>query len=272
MTHSQVHLNHVIVHVDGPTRSAIVQSAFLKDEFAAFEAATVAIEDGDGWSGLYIDGEQTYVEIFGPSPGDTTGSAAGICLGVDQAGGLEVACATLQEFDHMPSPDLVKRQFAGQEIPWFRYLDLVDSGASFTSSIMEYDKDFLRLSRPGMNAGQDGISRKQYNAARFRPERYLKDICEVTLALAPLDIALFGRQLAALGYVETSAGGTRTFCGQEIKFHLVQSYASAYGVIALKLNLLKKKEGETIYRFGAGSVLHFDAEFSATWTFGPASA
>ncbi|WP_211472935.1 DUF5829 family protein [Collimonas humicola] len=60
MTYSQVHLNHVIVHVDGPTRSAIAQSAFLKNEFAAFEAATVAIEEGGGWSGLYIDGEQTY--------------------------------------------------------------------------------------------------------------------------------------------------------------------------------------------------------------------
>ncbi|WP_211440739.1 DUF5829 family protein [Collimonas humicola] len=265
-------MNHVIVHVDGPTRSAIAQSAFLKNEFAAFEAGTVVIEDGGGWSGLYIDGEQTYIEIFGPLPDDASGGAAGVCLGVDQAGGLEDACTALQESGHMPSPDLVKRQFDGQEIPWFRYVDLVDSGASFTSCIMEYDKDFLRLSRPGMNAGQDGISRKQYNAARFRPERYLKDISEVTLALAPLDLALFGSQLAALGYVETSAGGARTFCGQELKFHLVQSYASVCGVIALKLNLLKKKEGEKIYCFGAGSALHFDAEFSATWTFGPASA
>jgi hypothetical protein len=272
MTHFPVHLNHVIIHVDESTRSAIAQSAFLKDEFAAFEAGAVAIEDGGGWSGLYIDGEQTYIEIFGPSPGDTAGGAAGICFGVDQVGGLEGVCAALREFGHMHSSDLVRRLFDGQEIPWFRYVDLVDSGASFTSSIMEYDKDFLKLSRPGLNAGQDGISRKQYNAARFRPERYLKDISEVTLALAPLDIALFGRQLRALGYLETPAGGTRTFCGQEFKFHLVQGNASVYGVIALKLNLLKKKEGETIYRFGAGSVLHFDAEFSATWTFMPASA
>ena len=272
MTHSQVHLNHVIVHVDGPTRSAIAQSAFLKDEFAAFEAGTVAIEDGGGWSGLYIDGEQTYVEIFGPSPSDTAGGAASICLGVDQAGGLESAAAALQEFGHMSNPDLVKRQLGGQEIPWFRYLDLVDSGTSFTSSIMEYDKDFLRRSRPGLNPGQAGISRKHYNAARFRPERYLKDICEVSLALAPTDIALFASQLKALGYVERSEGEARIFCGPEIKFRLTNSVASVKGVIALKLSLLKKKEGETIYRFGAGSVLHFDAECSATWSFGAAPA
>jgi Family of unknown function (DUF5829) len=272
MTYPLAHLNHVIIHVDEPTRSAIAQSAFLKNEFAAFAAGAVTIEGGDGWSGLYIDGKQTYLEIFGPSSGDSASSAAGICLGVDQAGGLEEACAALQKFGHGYSPDLVGRQLDGQEIPWFRYVDLVDSDASFTSSIMEYDKDFLRRSRPLLSGGKGGISRKQYNVARFKPERYLNDICEVTLALVSADIALFGRQLSALGYVETSTGEIRTFCGQEIKFHLMQSTASAIGVIALKLSLLKTKEGETIYRFGAGSVLHFDAELSATWSFGPSSA
>lgn len=265
MNHSPVHLNHVIIHVDASTRSAITQSAFLKNEFAAFEIGTVAIEDGGGWSGLYIDGERTYIEIFGHSPG-----AAGICLGVDHIRGLEDACAVLSQPGRIHSADLVKRQLDGQEIPWFRYVDLLDADASFTSCIMEYDQDFLRRSRPGLNAGQGGISRKQYNAARFRPERYLKDISEVTVALAPADLALFGSQLAALGYAETSAAEARTFCGQEVTFHLVQSTPSLKGVIALKLNLLKKKDGETIYRFGPGSVLHFDAEFGATWHFGPA--
>ncbi|AMP04501.1 DUF5829 family protein [Collimonas pratensis] len=271
MTHSQVHLNHVIIHVDEPTRSAIAQSAFLKNAFAAFEASTIAIEDGGGWSGLYIDGEQTYIEIFGPSQSAVAGAAAGICLGVDHAGGLEKACAILSQSGRVYSPDLVRRQLDGQEIPWFRYVDLIDSGVSFTSSIMEYDQDFLWRSRPGLNPGPDGISRKQYNAARFRPERYLKNISAVTLALAPADFALFGSQLAALGYAETSTGETRTFCGQEVTFHLLQSTASLKGVVALRLNLLKKKEGETIYRFGSGSVLQFDTELGATWRFGPAS-
>ncbi|MDB5766392.1 MAG: hypothetical protein JWQ61_1206 [Collimonas fungivorans] len=271
MNHTSVHLNRVIIHVDEATRSAIMQSAFLKNEFAAFETGTIAIEDGGGWSGLYIDGERTYIEIFGPSQGAATGGAAGICLGVDQTGGLEDACVALSRSGRAHSPDLVGRQLDGQEIPWFRYVDLVDSGTSFTSSIMEYDKDFLRRSRPGPNAGLDCISRQQYNAARFQPERYLKDISEVTLALAPVDLALFGSHLETLGYVETSVGEARTFCGQEVIFHLMQSTASVKGVVALRLSLLKKKDGETVYRFGPGSVLHFDAEFGASWFFGPAS-
>ncbi|MEO6918447.1 MAG: DUF5829 family protein [Collimonas sp.] len=269
-----VHLNHVIIYVDEQTSSAIAQSAFMKNEFAAFEAGHVVIEDGAGWSGLYIDGEQTYVEIFGPSQASANGNLigdAGVCLGVDHPGELEEARALLQASGDISCPDLVRRQLNGEEIPWFRYVDLDDSDAaraSFTVSIMEYDQHFLKRSRPGLAAGQDGITRKQYNAARFRPERYLKDIIEVTLALEPVETIRFGRQLVALGYVQMPEGETEIFSSHQLTLRLIPRTASLKGVVALKLSLLKKKEGETIYRFGEESVLRFDDAHTASWLFG----
>ncbi|AIY42235.1 hypothetical protein LT85_3077 [Collimonas arenae] len=273
MSNPLVHLNHVIIYVDEPTRSAIAQSAFMKNEFAAFEAAAVAIEDGGGWSGLYIDGEQTYVEIFGPSQASENGHTAGdasVCLGVGHAGGLKEACVLLGD---ITAPDLVKRQISSQEIPWFHYVDLDDAvvpGSLFTASIIEYDQHFLRNSRPGLIAGEEGITRKQYNAVRYQPGRYLKDIIEVTLALAADEAARFGRQLAALGYVEASEGETKTFSSQQLILRVMPRTALLQGVVALKLSLLRKKEGETIYRFGEGSVLRFDDEHTASWLFGHA--
>src|SRR5687768_10040239 len=59
----RVGLNHVYAVVDDDTAEAIKTSNALK-EFATFEVKTVAPGDGRRWTGRYLVGKQTYLELF----------------------------------------------------------------------------------------------------------------------------------------------------------------------------------------------------------------
>jgi hypothetical protein len=55
--------NHFFVTVDRPTFEAIRQSKWLREEFANVSVSTHASGD-DQWTGIYVSGVGTYVEIF----------------------------------------------------------------------------------------------------------------------------------------------------------------------------------------------------------------
>jgi Family of unknown function (DUF5829) len=67
----RVYFNHITVFLSPETYAAIVQSPFLRDEFSAFQEKTVQ-RDGGAWSytGIFISGQHTYLELFkaGPFP------------------------------------------------------------------------------------------------------------------------------------------------------------------------------------------------------------
>jgi hypothetical protein len=66
-----VYFNHITIFLSPQTYAAILQSPFLRDEFSAFQERTVQ-RDGGAWSytGIFISGQHTYLELFkaGPFP------------------------------------------------------------------------------------------------------------------------------------------------------------------------------------------------------------
>lgn len=266
-----VFLNHLFLYVDADTRDAIANSGFMKNEFAAHEVSCVATDEGKTWTGLYLDGEHTYLELFGPSEGASVGDT-GVCLGVEQAGELAQVEQICRQFGVARQVEPVNRAVNGQQIPWFRYLELADipdHGAPFAPSVMEYDVHYLGRMHAGVMAPEAGITRQKYNSLRFRPERYLQDIESVTLALAPAQLDLFARQLLALGYQPLSSADCTSLLGPGIRFDLRPQEGAQRGILALGMRLRREKQGEKSYRFAQGAELIFDSPRTATWHFYP---
>lgn len=266
-----VFLNHLFLYVDVETRTAIANSPFMKNEFSAHEVSCVSTDEGENWTGLYIDGEHTYLELFSPSATGAVGDV-GVCLGVEQEGDLDRIYRIFQQFNIDRQPDLLTRRIDGKDIPWFRYLELLEFeevGAAFAPSVLEYDAQYLRNSQADLKPENNGIMRKQYNAARFRPDCYLKDIQSVTLALSEMERTMFGDQLLAFGYAKTPTPEGASYFGPGIHFALQAQKDGVRGITELGLSLLKEKKGDLIYRFAQGAELFFDTPESATWRFYP---
>jgi hypothetical protein len=139
----------------------------------------------------------------------------------------------------------------------------------FCAWVMEAGRDFLKRSRGGLRPDEDGISRKQYNAAKFQTTRFMKDIDEVTLALNESESASFGRQLVALGYASETRDGVDTLIGPDITFRLIKPSPIARGVTQLKMSLLKERIGPEILTFGQGVTLHFGTGRTAIMLLSP---
>ncbi|MDN3576073.1 DUF5829 family protein [Chitinimonas viridis] len=267
-----VTLNHLYLYLDQATRDAILASPFMRQEFAALTVSTAAMDDGRQWTGVYLTGEQTYIELFCPADeGQEAVGDAGIALATETEGDIELAKQVLAKAGLDYPIELLQRELEGVKVPWFWNLSLIAAAERepepFCAWIMEVERDYL--ARSGLPAADapTGISRREYNAQRFDPGRYLKDVTEITLALPADQAALFGQQLCLLGYAATAAEQGMAYQGPGMVLSVQLATGQRRGVIAIRLSLQREKQGETEYRFGSGSVLQFDRPDSAIWRF-----
>jgi hypothetical protein len=79
--------NHFYVTVDRPTFEAIRQSKWLREEFANVSVSTHASGDNQ-WTGIYVSGLGTYVEIFAEGADFRLGQA-GVGLFTQKPGGAD---------------------------------------------------------------------------------------------------------------------------------------------------------------------------------------
>jgi hypothetical protein len=79
--------NHFYVTVDRPTFEAIRQSKWLREEFANVSVSTHAGGDNQ-WTGIYVSGVGTYVEIFCEGTDFRLGQA-GVGLFTQKPGGVD---------------------------------------------------------------------------------------------------------------------------------------------------------------------------------------
>src|SRR3954470_20670828 len=115
-------LDHVMIVTDLETATATANSPELRD-LGRFDVGTVE-SDGRTWTGRYLFGRRTYVELFGPDDlEDSEKCAAGLGLSTRTPG----AIATLVERAANAGSGLVTGQRSvtegGQTLPWFEYAE-----------------------------------------------------------------------------------------------------------------------------------------------------
>src|ERR1044072_5592368 len=115
--------NHTYAVHDRAPADAIADSAYLP-EFANFQLRTTTGSDGQTWSGRYLLGRETYLELFGVGdlPGqDAQLGSGGLGLSTEDAGGLATVRERLVDLGVANPVDVHQtRDFGdGVPVPWF---------------------------------------------------------------------------------------------------------------------------------------------------------
>jgi hypothetical protein len=273
-----VYLNHFFLTLDPQTYKEIWDSPFLKDEFATFEQRTTVRADMT-YTGIYFYGTQTYFEFFeaGKASGRAEG-ASGIASGIEAPGGSDQLKERLESFLKIKAmKTTITRKMNDKEILWFHSVggNFADRTPMLQTWTMEYHKDFLNGWYPDLSPKTGGITRKEilerYTAKlgdnEKRKRKYIDDVIEMHLALDEKGRSQFVKEREAFGYKITSNAG-QTICeGPEIKYIVTEQTPESVGITAIKMSLRKNKSGQKTYRFGRKSVLQFNDNRTATWSF-----
>jgi hypothetical protein len=142
----QVNFNHFYLVIDSSDLSAIQNSEFIKNEFAATITRTTKAENGETWTGTYMQGVNNYFEIFDSSGGGVPLGNVGVGLSVDGIGEIKMLNSALSK-KYQTDIHLREKQYADKKIPWFTSLGIKDSVFDSISHIefwiMEYKQEYF---------------------------------------------------------------------------------------------------------------------------------
>jgi Family of unknown function (DUF5829) len=200
-------LDHVFAVVDTDTANAIANSEFLPG-FGRFEVGTTVSDDGS-WTGRYLFGRRTYVELFGP--GDLQGpesqeGSIGLGLSTRSPGGLDLISDRMAILGSQAEEGRrMRREDDGELVAWFDYLDSVGPSEIFDAWAMEYL----------MNPSDLDVRETRYldwsnspgQAASGRVGPYISDVCLVRFTAPDGDIATAEPLLRAAGFDVAHSGG-----------------------------------------------------------------
>lgn len=223
-------LNHFYATVDAETAAAIRDSAFLR-RFANLEVRTT-IGTQSTWTGTYLYGRQTYVEVFGPSDFQSNGRPTavgewGIAISGDGAGHIAELQTRLEAVGHKAVVELETRTFGERKVPWFTALTAVsqhgDSGGrNEVASVwaMEYVPSYFELLETSKEAAEgpnDTNSRERYQSDLYQ-QRMMRDVSRVEFNVAAKDYARIEPLLVAAGFRMNRSGDSVVADGDETDF------------------------------------------------------
>ncbi|WP_394834847.1 DUF5829 family protein [Pendulispora rubella] len=265
---SKVRLNHVLGQFDEETATAIAKNPFVTETFAGTMLSTTEA-DGRSWTGFYVTGRETYVEIFGPQPKSRTGES-GIGLGVDKIGELD-ALANKVRSPSIPIPvrTLKINDSDGSEIPWFKAATVIPEGNGtwLECWVMEYLPEFMSWKFAAVRSGPEDITRATFNAKKYRPERLLRDVRGAHFFAPSHERDKFAESLAAFGWVAVRNGedAIATSDGVELR---VTADPVRRGLVELRFALTRPTHHESMAL--GHSTLEVGPDATAVWRFAPA--
>ncbi|PZT70474.1 hypothetical protein DN402_13300 [Streptomyces sp. SW4] len=189
-----LYYNHAYGVLDRETADAVEHSAYLR-EFADFRVRTTTGAGGQKWTGRYLMGRETYLELFGVGdlPGqDGVLGAGGLAVSAEWAGDLEKAAGRLPEYGvDEPVRFQQTRDFGdGVPVPWFDAVFTTGAYDAFGAWGMEYRPEYFAdprsdtepASRPG------DVGRERYLPDVYR-DRLMRDVTSVRIGVTERDLA-----------------------------------------------------------------------------------
>lgn len=235
--------NHSYGVFDRETADAIEHSDYLR-EFANFTVRTTTGTGGQTWTGRYLMGHETYLELFGVGdiPGqDGTLGSAGLGLGTEHDGDIETVASRLPA-EGVPDPleFLQTRDFGdGVPVPWFDAILTAEQYDAFGAWAMEYRPEYLADPRSGVEpASYPGdVSRERYLNDEYQ-NHLMRDITAVRIAVTEGDLADTVPLLRAGGFVvrPTPGGVVAVRGGTTIRFDSVARADAGMKQVEFSLN------------------------------------
>ncbi|MET8030046.1 DUF5829 family protein [Streptomyces avermitilis] len=267
--------NHSYGVLDRETADAIEHSDYLRD-FADFQVRTTTGAGGQTWTGRYLMGRETYLELFGAGdlPGqDGTLGSTGMGLSTERAGDLATVTERLRDqgITH-PVEFRQTRDFGdGVPVPWFDAVFTTDQYDAFGAWAMEYLPEYFADPRSNTEpAGHPGdVGRERYLSDDYR-DHLMRDVTSVRLAVSARDLANTVPLLRAGGFVTrpvADGGIVARHGGTTIRFDAVPR--DQVGLRQVDLSLNRPVEYRHEERIGR-SALVVGPGTRAVWTFGAA--
>lgn len=261
--------NHAWGTFDRVTADAVEHSAYIR-EFADFEVRTTTGSGGETWTGRYLRGRETYLELFGI--GDIPGQdgelgAAGLGLSTELDGDINAVKTRLSDAGVKPIEFLQTRDFGDHvPVPWFDAVFTFESYDRFGAWAMEYRDEYFADPRgktqPARFPGDVGRE-------RYLPDRYknhlMRDITAIKIAVTAKDLDSTVPLLRAGGFtLWTDAGGvSATKGGTNIRFDKAQMGQTGLKRVEFVLNRVVPRHVEQI----GNSTLTVGPGKHAVWTF-----
>lgn len=274
-TRVAVDFSHVAMSLDSATFQAMASSPFLRSEFAGFEDRPSA-SGGTGASFLYY-GRDSYLEFLNVRPLISLGSAQ-LAFIVRHPGDLHAAVdILLAQRPRVIAYGLNFRRHGADSVPLFyrarirppvaRIPQAPSATPTLYTDILERHTAYLRRSDPTIPRDSAGVTNVEYLSRRWKPGAYLRSVIAVTIATDSVEMVALASDLSTLGYDVRQAADTVIAARSGFALKLLPATASRRGVLAARLTTQRPKEGQRIYRFGSRSVLRFEDDNTAYWTF-----
>lgn len=267
--------NHAYGVLDRETADAIEHSAYLRD-FANFQVRTTTGTGGQTWTGRYLTGRQTYLELFGVGdlPGqDSVIGAAGMGVSVERAGDLATVTQRLKE-QGTPNPVGFRqtRDFGdGVPVPWFDAVLTTEQYDAFGAWGMEYCPEYFADPRgrtePARYPGD--VGRERYLSDDYR-DHLMRDVTTIRLAVTERDLSATVPLLRAGGFRVSSVPGGVVAQGGGTTIRLDAVARDKVGLRQVQMSLNHPVVRPHTERLGH-STLTTGPGFRAVWTFGDAA-
>ncbi|GAB2878934.1 DUF5829 family protein [Streptomyces mayteni] len=185
--------NHSYGVLDHETADAIENSEFLR-EFSNFEVRDT-VGSTYSWTGRYLYGQQTYLELFGEGdlPGqDAQFGSSAVAFSTENAGDLaQVADGLREQGIETPNTFRQTRDFGdGVRVPWFDGLGVPVAGYdSLDMWAMEYRPEYFADARGGTGPESypGDVSRDRYHSDDYQNHQ-LRDITRIQVGVTQSDL------------------------------------------------------------------------------------
>ncbi|MEU5001802.1 DUF5829 family protein [Streptomyces sp. NPDC021622] len=265
--------NHAYGVLDRETADAIEHSAYLR-EFADFQVRTTTGSDGQTWTGRYLMGRETYLELFGVGdlPGqDGAFGSAGMGVSTERAGDGAKVIERLRDLGVTEPVEFQQtRDFGdGVPVPWYDAVLTTDRYDSFGAWGMEYRPEYFadpRSKTEPPNYPGD-VGRERYLPDDYR-DHEMRDVTSVRLAASARDVDNTVPLLRAGGFAvrEVGDGAVATRGGVTVRLDAAPRDQAGLRQVTFALNgPVGYRHEERIGRStlvvgpGLGAVWSFDA-------------
>jgi uncharacterized protein DUF5829 len=268
-----LHYNHAYGVLDHGTARAIEQSRYLR-EFANFDLRTTTGADGTTWTGRYLLGRETYLELFseGDLPGqDARPGSGGMGMSTECADDLAKVTRQLPGLGvDQPIKFTQTRDFGdGVPVPWFDSVLTTDTYDAFAVWGMEYRPEYFadpRSDTEPPNHPRD-VGRERYLNDDYRHHR-MRDVTDIRIGITERDLAKTVPLLRAGAFTLSpgaNGGVVAHGDGTTIRFDVVSADRTGLRQVEMSLNHPVGYRHEV--RLGR-STLVVGPSARAVWTFG----
>ncbi|MFD4676426.1 DUF5829 family protein [Lentzea sp. NPDC058450] len=264
-----LYYNHAWGTYDRVTADAVEHSGYLR-EFADFEVRTTTGADGRSWTGRYLRGQVTYMEIFGPGdvPGkDGEPGGAGLALSTEHDGDIEKLQAKLTAAGSNPIEFTQTRDFGdGVPVPWFDALFLQATYDRFGTWAMEYRDEYLADPRAKVGPPKfpGDVSRERYLPDNYK-RKLMRDITFLNFAVTESDLRDTMPFLRVGGFSVRTDGDSvvATRGGTTLRFDEVPAARTGLKRVEFELN---RPVARHVERLGTSTLVVGPGK-RAVWTF-----